>query len=800
MIDMKDNFKKLFWPLMTRVRDLDPQVLLFLIVFYKRGWLKDFLDSSERNLYEFSHPLRSRLKGTPLSEDNSVFLEAIDIFRDNFKQLDKRIAQEVFYNLNELKYDINGIFDYALESIQDVLGAKSYEYYQPKELTKIMLSVANLKEGDQVYNPFSGLNSLGVKSESGATFICQELNTQTYGLGLLRIIAHGKEETVTALNSNSITEWQHLEYDCIISTPPFGMRLNKNISEIGQYRQLEPLMIDRVINDLKPNGRAVLTLSNNFLFNASKSVKKLRERLIKCGFLEAIISLPGGIFKNTGIPSNIIVINKNYNSDPYFFDARDLTINRNTERQKSLDVDAILEIYLNKIQADYSRFVSKEEIQDENYELSIGKFFLGNFEGVKLKEVIKPIKKERIAEGQKLRLIKISDLSSAVDEGFSFSNKLADGAENKRHLVLREPALLVATTFENLKPTYVEVEDEAISYINLINAYKVDTKLVDPIYLTHELRKDYIKEQVQALQVGSTVRRIRSKDLMSVRVKIPPLEQQHEIVKNLEEVSKKLNELKQERDAIVHGQKIEKFREFGSIKHTTGTARQTILDWSVNLNEFFSRNQNKLTGLNKEFKNLYELDINEALESITSSVEYITNVFEKGEQGLILDNYQKEVIPLNKLNNFISNLNQPGFKFQLDARELKEKNLSERGILANFELLQIFFDNLLSNANKYAFDTVDKKGNIVVIELTEAEGYLNIEVKDNGKGFKRNFTRGKYIRRFSTTSSENGDGEGGYTIDQIAKYFNNQNWELLLDEDEIYPVKFLFKFKVKSAE
>lgn len=795
---MFDKFKKLYLHLIDRVRDLDPQVLLFLIVFYKMGWLKEFLNSSDINLHEYYNPFGI---GSEHSDQTSLLLEAIDIFRDSFKQLDKNNVKEVYNILNELEYDLDSIFDLALGLIQDVLGAKSYEYIQPDELTQIMLSVANLKEDDQVYNPFSGLNSLGVKSECGAQFTCQEFNARTYGMGLLRIIAYGKEDTITALKSNSITDWQHSKFDRIISTPPFGMRLyNNSIPEIGDHRQLDTYLIERVINGLKPKGRAVITLSNNFLFNASNAAKNLRKVLIDEGVLEAIISLPGGIFKNTGIPSNVIVINKNNNSDPYFFDAKDLTIENEKKRQKVLNVDRILEIYFERKQTKYSKFISNEEICEENYELSLGKFFLGNFDGIKLKEIIQPIKKESIAKGQRLRLIKISDLSSSVDEGYTFSSDLADSTDNTRHLVLKEPALLVATTFEDLKPTYIDVADEAIAYINLINAYKVNTNLVDPVYLTHELRKDYIKEQVQALQVGSTVQRIRSKDLLSVRIKIPPLNQQYAIVKNLEEISLKLYQLRQERNAIVHGQKIEKFSEFGSIKHTTGTSRQSILDWSVNLNEFFTQNQVELTELNKEFKKLYELDINEALESITKSVEYITNVFEKGEKGLLLDNYLKEVIQLNKLNKFIQNLKQPGFKFHLDVRDLDEKALSERGIVANLELFQIFFDNLLTNANKYAFDSGNKESNEVVIELTEAEGYLRLEIKDNGMGFRRNFTKEKYIKRFSTTSSENGDGEGGYTVDQIAKYFGDKNWELLLNEDELYPVKFLFKFKVKSAE
>src|SRR5690606_1451406 len=95
MIDMIDDFKKLFWHLMHRVRDLDPQVLLFLIAFYKKGWLNQFLKSAEKNLHDFLNLHDSPLEGIQFDDQKRILLEAVDIFRDNFKQVDKRIAHDI---------------------------------------------------------------------------------------------------------------------------------------------------------------------------------------------------------------------------------------------------------------------------------------------------------------------------------------------------------------------------------------------------------------------------------------------------------------------------------------------------------------------------------------------------------------------------------------------------------------------------------------------------------------------------------------------------------------------------------
>ncbi|MEX1014196.1 MAG: N-6 DNA methylase [Candidatus Paceibacterota bacterium] len=794
---MKEKFKKIFWRIFDRIRDLDPQVMLFMIVYFKKGWLFDFLQSSETN---FATYLELQKSSTNQPKSEVLLKEASEVFKDNLEQFDRRVISDIYESLNELDGELKEIFDSLLVSIYEVLGSKYHESIQPTELTNLMMSIADPKKGEVIYNPFSGLNSLGVKAPIGVKVISQEINRRTYGLGLLRIIAHEKKNDIKPLNSNSITEWQYSKYDCILSTPPFGLQLNKRNSVHEDHRSLESYLLEKVISNLGDNGRAVVVISNNFLFSRSKKIVYLREKLVKDKLIDSIISFPGGLFRNTGMPFSLLSIKKNNDDVPLFIDAKDFVHTNRKKRESKIDEEKILELYEGRKECNASRNVSVKEIQNNKYQLSIGKYFLENYEGVKLKNLVQPIKKERIAKNEKLKLIKISDLSSSFDENYTFNEEMADGSRNKRHLKLSESALLLSTSFDDLKPTYVEIKDEPIAYINMISAFSINTNLVHPVYLTNKLRKEYITRQVDALKVGGAIRRIRSADLLNVKVQIPPIDQQKEVVKSLEEVSKKLKELRNERNAIVDGQKVEKFKEFGSLKHTTGTARQEILNWSINIEDYLNENSNELDKIQKKFIDLYGISIPDALNEIKSNVEYITKVLEKGEKGLILDKYQKSVVTLFELKKLINGLNYSGFKFDLVKRISIDGEISKRGIKANKDLLKILFENLLTNANKYAFNNLNKESNELVIELTEAKGFLWMEVKDNGKGFKSNYTKEKYATWLSTTSSNNGEGEGGYTVDQIAKYFGDDNWQLILNDDPIYPVKFLFKFKIIAAE
>ena len=43
---------------------------------------------------------------------------------------------------------------------------------------------------------------------------------------------------------------------------------------------------------------------------------------------------------------------------------------------------------------------------------------------------------------------------------------------------------------------------------------------------------------------------------------------------------------------------------------------------------------------------------------------------------------------------------------------------------------------------------------------------------------------------------DNGSGLGGYDINRIAKYFKNPDWELILNNEDVFPVVFRFSFPI----
>jgi type I restriction enzyme M protein len=447
------------------------------------------------------------------------------------------------------------------------------------------------------------------------------------------------------------------------------------------------------------------------------------------------------------------------------------------------------------------KIVYNEQIRDNNYNLSVARYFKKQIDGVKLGDILELVRGQRGNLPETGKLIRIRDLKDdKVD--FKLDISSVEVTELRRpdiHLV-SESCLLLATRWRTLKPTLYEFKGEPIFRGQDILSFKINEVIADKAYLINELHADYVHEQLESYRLGASVMPyIRKDDLMEVVIKLPSLEEQRAKVQGIYELSDKIKSLQKERNALAHGKTLKQFNEFASLKHTLGRPRQNILDWSDNLLDFLTKKKEGFEELNKAFSEFYDIDIISALKEIKRDVNFITDVLEKGENGLVLSEYEKQVISLSDINSVINELSNNGFNFKIKKFLLKGEKLEERGIYANKTLFKTLLDNILTNANKYAFDK-KTNGNEVVIELTEIDDSLSMEIRNNGRPFPKKFDREKFITKYSTADSSNGSGLGGYDIHRIASEFNNSDWTLSLNEDPFFLVKFKFHFQIKLID
>ncbi|MEK6304283.1 MAG: N-6 DNA methylase, partial [Acidobacteriota bacterium] len=105
-------------------------------------------------------------------------------------------------------------------------------------------------------------------------------------------------------------------YTLVLANPPFAGSLDyentaKDLLQIVKTKKTELLFLALFLRLLKPGGRAAVIVPDGVLFGSSKAHKELRRMLIEEQKLDAVISLPGGVFKPyAGVSTAILLFTK----------------------------------------------------------------------------------------------------------------------------------------------------------------------------------------------------------------------------------------------------------------------------------------------------------------------------------------------------------------------------------------------------------------------------------------------------------------------------------------------------------
>lgn len=781
----------------------DYHIVLFLLSLYRDGFLIEVL-SHDREQMRQSLEIAMRY-----AEERRDFpyREVYRTFENSFRRLSDRgfyyiIELLTHIDVERLRQRFPDFFDDLLYRIAKSQGRFGGEFIQPLELSRLVINLAELNRHSRVYNPFAGVASFGVFLEEGQKYFGQEINATTWAIGALRLHAHDKWHLARYELDNSIDHWapSYEVFDLVVANPPFGLRANRFQNDFEGYRNIEQFLIRKGIASLSETGKLIAILPNSFLFSTALSYQQLREYLLENDLIENVISLPAGLLLNTGIPLTILVLDKRKRNPGMvsFVDAKEF-VEMFGSRERRLNDYKLLTVIKEGFENKFTRIVSNEQVRQLGYNLNVARYFSKEYEGVRLSDLVEFVRSTRVEGDAKIKLVRIRDLKDdKLDYMLDESSVEEANASRPHYRMIHESALLLAIRWRTLKPTFFQYKGLPIALPPDIIALRVNEDVVNVGYLINELHADYVEEQLASYRVGETIPLIRRDDLMQIKVKLIPIKEQVAKMQGLTELSSRIKSLQEERNALAHGKSTSRFNEFASLKHTLGRPRQNILDWSDNLLDFLKNKSAEAAQLNKAFAEFYDIDMIAALQEIKRDINFMSEVLEKGENGLVLEHYPFELISLSELNAIIKQISGNGFRFTIKKllTEGKEKELKQRGIEANSVLLKTLVDNILTNANKHGFFNKEV-ANEVVIELREVEDQLILEIKNNGRPFPKKFDKEKFISKYSTANPENGTGLGGYDINRIAEYFNNPDWELILNEDPIYPVKFKFQFPIK---
>ncbi|HWM93142.1 MAG TPA: class I SAM-dependent DNA methyltransferase [Thermoanaerobaculia bacterium] len=137
-------------------------------------------------------------------------------------------------------------------------------------------------------------------------------------IGSMNMLLHGVEDPVIRYRDSLAQDHAGEEesYSLVLANPPFAGSLDfentaKDLLQIVKTKKTELLFLALFLRLLKPGGRAAVIVPDGVLFGSSKAHKELRRMLVEDQKLDAVISLPGGVFKPyAGVSTAILLFTK----------------------------------------------------------------------------------------------------------------------------------------------------------------------------------------------------------------------------------------------------------------------------------------------------------------------------------------------------------------------------------------------------------------------------------------------------------------------------------------------------------
>jgi type I restriction enzyme M protein len=338
-------------------------------------------------------------------------------------------------HIKEQNRDVQGdIYEYLLSQLQT--SGKNGQFRTPRHIIKMMIEILDPKFGNKICDPACGTagfltasfehilrNNTSKKLMRDGNFAGDKLNDVQwdilreetfYGydfdqtmtrISLMNLMMHGiNSPNVDRKNTLSKRYDESDLYDVILANPPFKGSIDE--SEISdnfrtQTKKTELLFLELMFNILRTGGKCAVIVPDGVLFGNSKAHKNIRELLLERCNLNAVISMPSGVFKPyAGVSTAILLFTKGEpTKEVWFYDMENDGFSLDDKRNKidQDDYDDIIERFKNKSKEDNKDRKKKnfivpiKEIKDNSYDLNISKYKEIVYEEVKYEkpEVIK---------------------------------------------------------------------------------------------------------------------------------------------------------------------------------------------------------------------------------------------------------------------------------------------------------------------------------------------------------------------------------------------------------------------------
>ena len=306
------------------------------------------------------------------AEGVTDFMDGARLVIDEPTVLSQVVSQVNDLHLEQVDADTKGdLFEHVLRQIRQ--AGELGQFRTPRHVIRAMVQLVDPRLGETVYDPAAGtagflvgaydhirlansspdgveevetdgqtvrrglgdtLSRDAVRQLHEETFFGNDVDPQMVRLATMNLTLRGLDR-VRILRRDALTRALDRAakaelglpaqgFDVILANPPFSGRLDRDriVDEVkvGKTAQTELLFLQYMLNHLKDGGRCGVVVPEGVLFGSTGAHRELRRKLVENNTVEAVLSLPGGVFNPyAGVKTSVLVFRKGGTTERVMF-------------------------------------------------------------------------------------------------------------------------------------------------------------------------------------------------------------------------------------------------------------------------------------------------------------------------------------------------------------------------------------------------------------------------------------------------------------------------------------------------
>ena len=322
-------------------------------------------------------------------------------------------------DMDENKDTKGDLYEYLLSKV--ATAGTNGQFRTPRHIIDMIVKLMKPTPEDIIVDPAAGSAGFLVSSQAylrqnhADLFLVQGLkehfnNNMFYGfdmdrtmlrIGAMNMMLHGVDNpNIEYKDSLSEANTDKDKFSLVLANPPFKGSLDyeqvsADLLKVTKTKKTELLFLALFLRILKTGGRCASIVPDGVLFGSTGGHKSIRKEIVENHKLEAIISMPSGVFKPyAGVSTAIMIFTKTGTGGTdkvWFYDMKADGYSLDDKRNpiEDNDINDIVERFSNlakevdRKRTEQSFFVPVEEIRDNGYDLSINKYKEIEYEEVK---------------------------------------------------------------------------------------------------------------------------------------------------------------------------------------------------------------------------------------------------------------------------------------------------------------------------------------------------------------------------------------------------------------------------------